>query len=169
MPLLDRSGLVPDPYRRVAEGEARPVAADAVVAWADLPAAIAAGAEGRLGVAVPNTVRASDLRPHFPALALIAVAFPSFSDGRGFSLARQLRREGFAGRLRASGSLIADQFAYALACGFDEVEIPDELAARQPPQQWLAALAAMSQGYQRGYGTGSILDRRRAAAQGSAA
>ncbi|MDO5705248.1 MAG: DUF934 domain-containing protein [Paracoccus sp. (in: a-proteobacteria)] len=69
---------------------------------------------------------------------LIAVDFPAMTDGRGFSLARRLREIGFAGRLRATGKLIADQYAMARRVGFDEVEITPELAARQPQDQWLA-------------------------------
>ena len=66
----------------------------------------------------------------------IRVDFPSFADGRGFTIARQLRLMGFAGRLRARGHVIADQYAMARRAGFDEVEISDELAARQPEDQW---------------------------------
>ncbi|HPD93991.1 MAG TPA: DUF934 domain-containing protein, partial [Pararhodobacter sp.] len=68
----------------------------------------------------------------------IRVAFPGFADGRGFTLAARLRRGGFAGRLRAAGHVIADQYAMARRAGFDEVEIDDSLAARQPEHQWLA-------------------------------
>lgn len=70
--------------------------------------------------------------------ALIRVDFPSFADGRGFTLAAMLRRLGFAGRLRARGHVIADQYAMARRAGFDEVEIDDDLAARQPEDQWIA-------------------------------
>jgi uncharacterized protein (DUF934 family) len=165
MRLLDRTGAIPDPFVAVGPGGPMPEAGDVLVAWADLPAALASPSNRRrLGIAVPNHVRAAEIAPHLADLALIAVAFPSFSDGRGFSIACQLRRLGFSGRLRASGPLIADQFAYALACGFDEVAMPDELAARQPVEHWLAALGQISGAYQRGYGPGSILDRRRAAA-----
>jgi uncharacterized protein (DUF934 family) len=69
---------------------------------------------------------------------LVRIAFPSFADGRGFTLARVLRMHGYAGRLRAHGHVIADQYAMARRAGFDEVEIPDDLAARQPEAQWLA-------------------------------
>ena len=69
---------------------------------------------------------------------LVRVAFPAFSDGRGFTLGRRLRALGFAGRLRAAGHVIADQYAMARRSGFDEVEISDELAARQPEAQWKA-------------------------------
>ncbi|MFT4014204.1 MAG: DUF934 domain-containing protein [Paracoccus sp. (in: a-proteobacteria)] len=68
---------------------------------------------------------------------LLAVDFPAFSDGRGFTLARLLREKGYQGRLRAVGGLIADQYAMARRVGFDEVRIPAALAARQPQEQWL--------------------------------
>ena len=71
-------------------------------------------------------------------LAAIRIAFPAFSDGRGFTLAARLRRMGFAGRLRAAGHLLADQYAMARRAGFDEVQIDAALAARQPEAQWLA-------------------------------
>lgn len=69
---------------------------------------------------------------------LVAIDFPAFSDGRGFSLARRLRELGYQGRLRATGRLIADQYAMARRVGFDEVQIAPDLAARQPADQWLA-------------------------------
>lgn len=68
----------------------------------------------------------------------IRITFSSFADGRGFTLAAALRRAGFAGRLRAAGHVIADQYAMARRSGFDEVEISSELATRQPEQQWRA-------------------------------
>lgn len=83
---------------------------------------------------------ASDTRPEalpdVSGAGLVAVAFPAFSDGRGFTLARHLRERGFTGRLRARGHVIADQYAMARRSGFDEVEISDDLAARQPADQW---------------------------------
>lgn len=72
------------------------------------------------------------------AIELIRVDFPSFADGRGFTIARRLRSMGFQGRLRAKGHVIADQYAMARRSGFDEVEIDDDLARRQPEAQWLA-------------------------------
>ena len=67
---------------------------------------------------------------------LIRVDFPSSADGRGFTLARILRLKGFRGKLRAKGHVLADQYAMARRAGFDEVEIDDALAARQPEEQW---------------------------------
>ncbi len=77
------------------------------------------------------------LKPYLADLRLIRVAFPAFNDGRAFTIARRLRVMGYTGRLRALGPVIADQYAMARRVGFDEVEIPDELAARQPEAQWL--------------------------------
>jgi uncharacterized protein (DUF934 family) len=68
---------------------------------------------------------------------MIRIAFPSFTDGRGFTLARRLRLMGYHGRLRAAGHVIADQYAMARRAGFDEVEISDDLAQRQPEPHWL--------------------------------
>ena len=78
------------------------------------------------------------LAPHLEALALVRIAFPSFADGRGFTLARHLRSMGYQGRLRAAGHVIADQYDMARRSGFDEVEISEALAARQPEEQWRA-------------------------------
>lgn len=69
-------------------------------------------------------------------LTLIRVAFPAFSDGRAFTIARRLRMMGYTGTLRANGHVIADQYAMARRVGFDAVEISDDLAARQPEDQW---------------------------------
>ncbi len=80
--------------------------------------------------------------------AMIRVDFPSFADGRGFTLATRLRQLGFKGRLRAKGHVIADQYAMARRSGFDEVEIDDDLAARQPEDQWLARANWKAHDYQ---------------------
>lgn len=79
---------------------------------------------------------------------MIRIDFPSFADGRGFTLAAQLRRLGYQGRLRAHGHVIADQYAMARRSGFDEVEISDDLAARQPQDQWLARADWKAHDYQ---------------------
>jgi uncharacterized protein (DUF934 family) len=78
----------------------------------------------------------------------IRVAFPSFADGRGFTIARRLREGGFRGRLRAAGHVLADQYAMARRAGFDEVEIDDALAARQPEEQWRARADWRAHDYQ---------------------
>lgn len=71
-----------------------------------------------------------------PSLQMIRIDFPSFADGRGFTIARQLRLRGFTGRLRAKGHVLSDQYAMARRSGFDEVEISGDLAKRQPEDEW---------------------------------
>lgn len=170
MPLLDRHGGKADLWTR-SESAAIDNLSHALVAWELLPEALQHKTrDQRIGVVLPNSVRIPELKLLMRQLSLIAVSFPAFSDGRGFSLARLIRNHGFTGTLRASGPLIADQFAYALSCGFDEIELPPANAARQPPEQWLKALGQISHGYQRGYGdSGNILDRRRVARSQQAA
>lgn len=90
----------------------------------------------------------------------LGIDFPAYADGRGFTLAKRLRLLGFAGRLRAVGPLIPDQFAEALDVGFDEVEISAEQLRRQPLEQWLAALKTFSQTYQSGGQKQSIIAAR---------
>ena len=85
---------------------------------------------------VPSDTDPADLKDRLDTLRMVRVDFPSSADGRGFTIARQLRLMGYDGHLRAKGHVIADQYAMARRSGFDEVEISDELAARQPEDQW---------------------------------
>ncbi len=162
MPLLDSAGVSADVWDFSEDGSS--AADNILVAFAHLEAALAGNGRGRrIGVAIPNDVKSSALEPFLDQIELVSIAFPSYGDGRGFSIAKQLRGLGFKGVLRASGPLIADQFAYALACGFDEIDLPESVASRQPVAQWLAMNATVSHTYQRGYGGQNILDARRAA------
>jgi uncharacterized protein (DUF934 family) len=166
MALISDGRFVEDGWRRLADEEAVPKSGKAIVALPRLQHAVDVHGPGLdLGVIVPNTTEPSALIDALPKLGLISIVFPAFADGRGFSLARLLRRAGFKGELRASGRLLADQYTHALGCGFDTVEIPDDIEARQDESQWRAARDAYSQTYQRGYvAAGSILDARRKAA-----
>lgn len=87
-------------------------------------------------VTLPSDTPPENLAEH-KDVAAITVEFPSYMDGRGFTLGRMLRLAGFTGRLRAKGHVISDQYAMARRSGFDEVEISDDLAARQPEVEWL--------------------------------
>ena len=99
-------------------------------------APLAAIADHQGAVDLAHTDDPEALLPYLGQIKLIRIGFPAFNDGRGFTIAHRLRALGFTGRLRAFGPVIADQYAMARRVGFDEVEIPDELAARQPEAQW---------------------------------
>jgi uncharacterized protein (DUF934 family) len=85
---------------------------------------------------VPSAADPAEVITQLAGVEMVRVDFPSFADGRGFTIARQLRLAGYKGRLRAKGHVISDQYAMARRCGFDEVEISDELATRQPESEW---------------------------------
>lgn len=99
------------------------------VALADI-----ASHQGTVDLAHTDTPEA--LLPYLADLKLIRIAFPAFSDGRAFTIGHRLRALGYKGHLRAMGPVIADQYPMARRTGFDDVEIPDEMAARQPEAQW---------------------------------
>ena len=73
----------------------------------------------------------------------IAVRFEKFTDGRGFTLARHLRENGFSGPLVACGDLIPDQADLLRRCGFTHVEIHPAMAGR-----WRRALGLAPQAMQ---------------------
>jgi uncharacterized protein (DUF934 family) len=109
---------------------------------------IAANDCAKLAVDLASDAEPSDLAECLQKIDMIRIDFPSFADGRGFTIAAQLRRMGFTGRLRARGHVIADQYAMARRSGFDEVEISDDLAARQSEDQWLARADWKAHDYQ---------------------
>jgi uncharacterized protein (DUF934 family) len=79
---------------------------------------------GPVGVLWPNNRKVSELAPHLHQLALIALNFPSFRDGRAYSQARQLREHyGFRGELRATGDVLRDQHLFLVRAGFDCFEV----------------------------------------------
>ena len=67
-----------------------------------------------------------DLAQSLGGVALVAVEFPKYVDGRGYSTARILReRYGFDGELRAVGNVLRDQLQYMERCGFDAFELEE--------------------------------------------
>ena len=84
----------------------------------------------RLGVLWPNDRRVAELAPWLDRLALVALAFPNFRDGRAYSQARLLReRYGFRGELRATGDVLRDQFLFLIRAGFDSLEVKKDADA----------------------------------------
>ncbi len=132
MPLVKNGRIVADPYVRVVDDA--PVADDVAVI---LPAArFLADAErlarrtAPIGVLWPNDRRTAELAPWLDRLALVALALPSFRDGRAYSQARQLReRYGFRGELRATGDVLRDQFLFLIRAGFDSLEVKKDADA----------------------------------------
>lgn len=74
-------------------------------------------------------------------LALVALAFPAFSDGRSFSKAELLRsRHGYTGAVRATGQVLVDQLPHMLRVGFDEFEVTNPVLIERLEQGRLDGL-----------------------------
>lgn len=75
----------------------------------------------------------------------IAIDFPAFTDGRGYTLARLLReRFGYQGEIRAVGDVLVDQLDYMRRCGFTAMALRHD----QHPEDALRAINAISVRYQ---------------------
>jgi len=84
----------------------------------------------RIGVWLNGDEDVSQLADYTDVLPLIAVNFPVFTDGRGFSAGRLLReRHHFTGELRATGYFLQDQLCYLRRCGFNAFSLPDGIDA----------------------------------------
>lgn len=76
---------------------------------------------------------------------LVAINFPVFADGRGYSYARILRKQmQYNGDIRAIGDILVDQLHYLSRCGFTSFELRDD----QNIEHALAALESFSVSYQ---------------------
>jgi len=77
-------------------------------------------ARGDVAVWLASDERPEALKDDVASLPLIAVDFPKFADGRGYSIAYNLRaRLGFTGELRAIGDVLRDQLFYMQRVGFN--------------------------------------------------
>ena len=77
-------------------------------------------AAGIVGVWFASDERPETLKGELAAFAVVAVDFPKFTDGRGYSIAYNLRmRLGYKGELRAIGDVLRDQLFQMHRCGFD--------------------------------------------------
>ena len=148
MPLLKNNALISDTWiHGNADGEL-PASGDVIVPFARLLREWEALSQrdGKLGVQLGNVDRAEALSIFLPSLATIVLSFPAFSDGRAYSIARQIREMGYRGELRATGNVLPDQLQFMLQVGFDTFEIGE----RFPLSTWQQASKQMSLAYQRG-------------------
>jgi uncharacterized protein (DUF934 family) len=111
----------------------------------------------------PDAEKADDLAAlaaRIGTLSVIAVNFPKFGDGRGYSIARLLReRYGYTGELRAVGVVARDHLRHMAQCGFDSFLLREG----EDAQAALAAFDEFSEAYQASAAQPAPLFRRRAA------
>lgn len=124
--LWTRDGFRDDSWRHaetLGEAGANDRAILSLAAFLALSDEARAAAAGRIGVLLLPAEPVSAIEPFLKDLALVALAFPAFNDGRSYSKAALLRRAGFSGTLRATGDVLIDQIPHMLRTGFDEFEV----------------------------------------------
>jgi uncharacterized protein (DUF934 family) len=103
----------------------------AILGLAAFIAAAEAGESG-LGVLVNPGDDVTALQPFLDHIALVAVAFPAFNDGRAFSHASLLRtRLSYGGEIRAVGDVLIDQVPLMLRCGIDSFAVTNATALKR--------------------------------------
>lgn len=97
------------------------------------------------GVWLDSHEEPESLAGHTAHLPMIAVRFPAFTDGRGYSIARLLReRLGYTGELRAFGDVLRDQLFFMKRCGFNSYAVRED----RPAESALPGLSDFSVTYQ---------------------
>ncbi len=100
---------------------------------------------GKLGLFLNSDQTADMVAEQCRNFAVIAVDFPKFTDGRGYSIARLLRDQyHYAGDLRAVGDVLIDQLFFMKRVGFSSYALRDD----QKEKYALAAFSTFSQPYQ---------------------
>jgi uncharacterized protein (DUF934 family) len=160
--------LVPDPWQRLELTADRgfpavPPAADVIVPlamWQGLRAELR-GRAGRCGVWLAPEEGPEAIAGDLGLFGVVAVNFPKFTDGRGYSIGRLLReRYGYEGELRAIGAVQRDQLSYLARCGFNAFVLREG----EDVEAALAAFGELSEAYQASVERPVPLFRRRHAA-----
>ncbi len=132
MPLIKDGQPATDAFVHVADGEALPAEGPIIIG-------LARWQEERGLIEPRNTPIGLRLKPNdaieqivgdLDRLAVVALEFPKFNDGRAMSQARLLReRYGYRGEIRATGKVVRDLLLFMYRCGFDAFEVADTITA----------------------------------------
>lgn len=123
--------------------------------WQQQSAALAGRAQ--VGVWLDSDQSPETLAADLDRLTVVAINFPAFADGRGFSYARELRQtHGFSGEVRAIGAFMRDQLFFLSRCGFNAFALDSDKL-----QDALDSLGDFSETYQAAIDQPEPLFRRR--------
>jgi uncharacterized protein (DUF934 family) len=160
MALIRDEQLVDDTFTAVADEAALPESGAVLVSlarWQIDREALIARSEP-LGVRLKSDESPELIAADLDRIALVALEFPVFRDGRAYSYARILReRYGFAGEVRAVGQVLMEQLHFMLRSGFNAFELDSD----DPLGQYRTAMADFSIWYQpTGDGRATAVDLR---------
>lgn len=131
MALFMDDAFVSDPWRRLNSCEELPSDGQILMSPADWHRraplrSSAALSNVAFGLTLEPDDPIEDIAPDLQHISLVAITFPKFTDGRGYSMAQLIRgRFGFTGQLRATGDVLFDQLQLMARCGFNAFEITD--------------------------------------------
>lgn len=161
--LLKNGGVAEDVFTDVSGDDSLPQSGALIVSigqWQE-HAADLRGREAPVGVILRSDEKPDLIANDLDALAVIALDFPAFGDGRAYSYARLLRDQyGYTGELRAVGDVLLEQLHFMHRVGFDSFLLDSADAVRD----WEIAAADLSVWYQpTGDGRSSVLELRHGA------
>ena len=115
-------------------------------------------ARANVAVLLPSDASENQLAELEAGYQFLAIEFPKFADGRGFSLAYLLReRFAYTGEISAVGDVLLDQYFYLQRVGVNAFEVKDD----QNPETAKALLGTFTETYQASNDEASPLFRRR--------
>ena len=162
--IILNGAVAPNAWTLVEAGTDAPIVDNSIVPLAVWQAIRedASYANKRIGVWLAPADDPAVLAEDIARLPLIAVQFPAFTDGRGYSIGRLLReRLGYKGEMRAIGDVGRDHLFNLFHCGFNAFEIK----ASQRAEDAIAGLKAFSDNYQSTAQSKQPIYRRRVHAQ----
>ncbi|MQT11349.1 DUF934 domain-containing protein [Segnochrobactrum spirostomi] len=124
----------PDTWRTLADDEAIPPEGGVILSLARFEAEREhlSGDNRPLGLHVAPGEAIEAVADDVSRFSVIALAFPSYTDGRNYSTARLLReRYGYRGELRAVGNVLIDQVPLMRRCGIDALVVVNEPTRRR--------------------------------------
>ncbi|GMV61092.1 MAG: hypothetical protein AMXMBFR74_02610 [Parvibaculum sp.] len=146
MKLIRNGAFVEDDFITVGDGDQLPDGA-AIVSlerWQAERETLRAR-NASIGVRLQSGQEPGAIADDLDRIDLVALEFPVYRNGRAYSYARLLReRYGFKGEVRAVGNVLRDQFQFMIRCGFDALEVTDNIT----PEIWAENAGSFSLFYQ---------------------
>ena len=128
MQLIKNGAIVADEWTALSDEDALPATGPVIVSLArfKLEQNSLLARKDKLGIRLKSGEEPAQIADFLDRLALVALEFPAYRNGRAYSYAYLLReRYAFKGELRAVGAVLRDQFNYLARVGFDTLEVRD--------------------------------------------